>query len=56
VRRRLGNYAAFAQPLIEYYRERPSFISIDGLQQPNQVTGALTAHIDRHRADDAESS
>jgi adenylate kinase len=47
IRRRLQNYAAFAEPLIEYYRARPSFGSIDGLQQPNEVTAALTSHIDR---------
>jgi adenylate kinase len=49
IRRRLENYAAFADPLIEYYRARPSFAAIDGLQQPNRVTAALTAHIDRQR-------
>jgi adenylate kinase len=47
IRRRLENYAAFAEPLIAYYRARPSFASIDGLQQPKQVTAALTAHIER---------
>jgi adenylate kinase len=47
IRRRLENYAAFAGPLIEYYRARPSFASIDGLQHANQVTAALIAHIDR---------
>jgi adenylate kinase len=47
IRRRLENYTAFAEPLIEYYRARPSFASIDGLQHPNKVTAALTAHIDR---------
>jgi adenylate kinase family enzyme len=49
IRRRLQNYAEFAEPLIEYYRTRSSFASIDGLQQPNQVTAALTAHIDEQR-------
>jgi adenylate kinase len=48
VRRRLQNYAAFAEPLIAYYRERPSFASIDALQHPNAVTAAMIAHIDRH--------
>jgi adenylate kinase len=47
VRRRLQNYAEFAEPLIEYYRNRPSFASIDGLQHPNKVTAALVAHIER---------
>ena len=49
IRRRLENYAAFAEPLIEYYRARPGVGSIDGLQEANQVTAALTAHIDRQR-------
>ena len=47
IRRRLQNYAEFAEPVIAYYRSRPSFASIDGVQHPNQVTTALTAHIDR---------
>src|SRR6478672_435691 len=47
IRRRLQNYAEFAEPVIAYYRNRPSFASIDGVQHPNQVTAALTAHIDR---------
>jgi adenylate kinase len=47
VRRRLQNYAEFAGPLIDYYRNSTSFASIDGLQAPNQVTAALVAHIDR---------
>jgi len=46
VRRRLQNYAEVAGPLIEYYRPRRSFASIDGLQPPNQVTAALVTHID----------
>ncbi len=36
VRRRLRNYAAFAEPLVEYYRARPSFAAIDGLQTPTR--------------------
>jgi adenylate kinase len=49
VRYRLATYATFAQPLIEYYRRRPSFTSLDGLQRPDAVTAALRAHLDRHR-------
>ena len=49
IRRRLENYHAFAAPLIEYYRGRPSFAAIDGLQDANLVTADLTAHIDRQR-------
>ena len=47
VRRRLSTSAAFATPVIEYYRDRPTFGTIDGLQAPQKVTEALCAHIDR---------
>lgn len=49
VRRRLATYASFAEPLVAYYRVRPSFAAIDGLQSPNLVTAAIVAHIDRQR-------
>jgi adenylate kinase len=47
VRRRLATYAAFATPVIEFYRERRTFGTIDGLQSPDRVTAALCRHIDR---------
>jgi adenylate kinase len=47
VRRRLSTYAEFATPVIEYYRDRPTFGTIDGLQTADKVTAALCAHIDR---------
>ena len=47
VRRRLATYAAFATPVIEYYRHRRTFGTVDGLQSPDKVTSALYAHIDR---------
>jgi adenylate kinase len=49
VRRRLATYAALAEPLVEYYRGRPSFGSRDGLRPPNDVTAALVAHIESQR-------
>jgi adenylate kinase len=49
VRRRLATYAALAEPLVAYYRDRPSFGAIDGLRPPNDVTAALVAHIDTQR-------
>lgn len=49
VRRRLATYAALAEPLVAYYRDRPSFGAIDGLRNPNDVTAALVAHIDKQR-------
>ena len=50
VRHRLETYAGFAGPLIARYRSRPSFAAIDGLQPPDVVTAALSAHIDRQLA------
>ena len=46
VRRRLETYAALAGPIVAYYRARPGFGEVDGLQNPNAVTAALAAHID----------
>lgn len=45
VRRRLSTYAAFATPVIEYYRDRSTFGTVDGLQSADRVTAALSAHI-----------
>jgi adenylate kinase len=47
VRHRLTTYAAFAAPVIEYYRQRPGFIAIDGLRQPEEVTVSLYTEITR---------
>lgn len=49
IRRRLATYAAFAGPLVDYYRQRPRFGSVDGLQAPQAVTAALVALIDSLR-------
>jgi adenylate kinase len=50
VRRRLATYAEFAAPLIDYYRNRPTFVTVDGLQTAGRVTTELCAHIDRVRS------
>lgn len=47
VRYRLRTYAALAEPLIAYYRSRPGFAAVDGLQPPENVTAALFSHVDR---------
>lgn len=47
VRHRLTTYAAFAAPIIDHYRARPTFASIDGLQHADKVTFAIASHIDR---------
>jgi adenylate kinase len=47
VRRRLETYAAFAAPVIAHYRDRMALASVEGVGQPEAVTAALCAHIDR---------
>ena len=51
VRRRLATYASFAEPLVAFYRARPTFATIDGLQRPDRVTTDLCAHIERWRGE-----
>jgi adenylate kinase len=46
VRHRLATYAAFAAPIIDHYRKRPSFGTMDGTQHADKVTAAITNHID----------
>jgi adenylate kinase len=41
VRQRLQVYERQTQPLVEYYRGRPTFFRIDGNQSPDQVYAAL---------------
>jgi adenylate kinase len=47
VRHRLATYASSAGPVIDFYRQRPGFFSIDGLQQPEVVTRSLVAAINQ---------
>jgi adenylate kinase len=42
---RLKVYRANTQPLVDYYRSRPTFRSIDGAQRPHLVAAALAAAI-----------
>jgi adenylate kinase len=49
VRRRLSTYASFAGPITNFYRARPRFASVDGLRHPDEVTAALSAHIEFFR-------
>ena len=53
VRRRLATYASTAAPVIEFYRGRAAFGTIDALQPADKVTAALCAHIDRFRESSA---
>ena len=43
---RLRIFTEATEPLVAYYRERPTFVSIDGLQTPDKVTADLRAHIE----------
>jgi adenylate kinase len=46
VRRRLSTYASFAEPVVAFYRTRPTFGEVNGLQHPEDVTAALRGHIE----------
>ena len=43
---RLKVYHCQTEPLVEYYKSRPTFRSVDGAQPPEQVAAALAAAID----------
>ena len=42
---RLKVYHRQSEPLVEYYRVRPTFRSIDGAQTPDRVAADLVAAI-----------
>jgi len=46
VRERLAVYERQSRPLVEYYRTRPTFRSIDGAQTPDRVTEDFVAAIE----------
>jgi adenylate kinase len=46
IRQRLHVFHQITAPLIEFYRTRPTFASIDGLQSPARVTEDLTAAVE----------
>ena len=46
VRERLKVYHRQSEPLIEYYRSRPTFRSIDGTQSPDRVAADMAAAIE----------
>jgi adenylate kinase len=50
---RLEVYHRQSEPLVEYYRARPSFRSIDGAQPPDRVAADLTAAIEAAREEPA---
>ena len=46
VRHRLATYTAYAAPVIEHYRVRPSFAIVDGHQHSDQVAATMLTHIE----------
>lgn len=46
VRKRLAVYHRDTRPLVEFYRSRPTFRSIDGAQRPDRVAAELSAAIE----------
>jgi adenylate kinase family enzyme len=44
--RRQGVYTKQTKPILDYYRARPTFRTINGAQAPDRVSDALTAAID----------
>jgi adenylate kinase len=44
--RRLRVYSRQTEPIIDFYRERPTFRTIDGAQAPDRVARDLAAAID----------
>jgi adenylate kinase len=45
VRERLKVYRRDTQPLVDYYRARPTFRAIDGAQPPDQVAAAIAEAV-----------
>jgi adenylate kinase len=52
VRSRLTTYARHAEPVIAYYRSRPTFGAVDGLRQPSEVTALLVTLIETRLPDE----
>jgi adenylate kinase family enzyme len=48
-------YHRQSEPLVEYYRVRPTFRSIDGAQPPDRVAADLAAAVEAASADAAQS-
>jgi adenylate kinase len=46
VRERLKVYERNTAPLVNYYRERPTFRAVDGAQHPERVAAALADAVE----------
>ena len=47
VRERLKVYSRDTKPLVEFYKPRPTFCAIDGLQTPDAVGAAIAAAVEQ---------
>ena len=47
VKKRLATYAALAGPLIDHYRTRPRFVTINGVKEPDKVSDDIFRGIER---------
>ena len=52
---RLNVYHRQTEPLVEYYRQRPTFRSVNGAQPPEQVAADLAAAVDAADSDIASA-
>jgi adenylate kinase len=50
VRERLKVYERETQPLLEFYRRRPTFFVVDGNQSPDRVAAAIAALVESAKA------
>jgi adenylate kinase len=46
VRERLRVYRQSTRPVLDYYRDRPTFREVDGTRAPERVTAELDAAVD----------
>ena len=53
---RLKVYHRQTEPLVEYYRHRPTFRSVNGAERPDQVAATLAAAVDAAESDIASAS
>jgi adenylate kinase len=49
VRHRLATYAKYAEPVLDHYRTRSSFVVVDGVQHSDKVASSVADHIERLR-------
>jgi adenylate kinase family enzyme len=56
VKERLSVYRRSTEPLIDYYRVRPTFRRVNGAQAPDQVALELEASVDEAISEHADAA